>query len=54
MVVVGIEKPKSSQKMAVIEAQMLTKTYFQYIKKVDGLTDLILEITKAVAQIPYK
>lgn len=54
MVIVGIEQTKPSQEIAITEAQMLTKTYFRFVKDVEGLADLLFEVTKAVAQIPYK
>lgn len=54
VVVVGMENSRFSKEIAVMEVQMSTNSYFRFLKEADGLVDLVLEITKAVAQIPYK
>ncbi|XP_018566241.1 crossover junction endonuclease EME1 [Anoplophora glabripennis] len=54
VVVVGLEKPKPPQEMPIIEVQMSTKAYFRFAENAESLADILLEVTKAISQIPYK
>ncbi|KAJ8985665.1 hypothetical protein NQ317_015162, partial [Molorchus minor] len=52
--ILGADKPKPDQDLAITQAQIFTKSYFRFTKKEEDLATLLMELTKAVAQIPYK
>ncbi|KAJ8920083.1 hypothetical protein NQ315_011738 [Exocentrus adspersus] len=48
------EKLNPNQETVIIETQMLTRCDFRFVKELEDLTELLLQATKAVAQIPHK